>query len=130
MQQEAADKFAGLAKVTLAALCLTRQNVPTWDRKKYGKASGVAKGAYVLVEESTAGKPDLIVVATGSEVQLAVEAAEKLEKAGIATRVVSMPCREWFEKQTKGYQEMFTNLEHALAEITGFAGVSLQPNAG
>ena len=88
-----------------AALCLTRQNVPTWDGKKYGKASGAAKGAYVLVEESGTNGPDLILVGTGSEVQLAVEAAEKLEKSGVSTRVVSMPCREWFEKQTKGYRE-------------------------
>ncbi|MCU1535726.1 MAG: transketolase [Humibacillus sp.] len=87
------------------ALCLTRQNVPTWDRKKYGKASGAAKGAYVLVQESRAGDPDLILVGTGSEVQLAVEAAETLEKSGVSTRVVSMPCREWFEQQTKGYQD-------------------------
>ena len=79
--------------------------MPTWDRKKYAKASGAARGGYVLVEESGPGGPDLIIVATGSEVQLAVEAAERLEKGGVATRVVSMPCREWFEKQTKGYRE-------------------------
>jgi transketolase len=88
-----------------AALCLTRQNVPTWDRTKYGRTSGVAKGAYVLVEESRAGDPDVIIVATGSEVQLAVQAAERLEKSRIATRVVSMPCREWFERQTRSYQD-------------------------
>ena len=88
-----------------AALCLTRQAVPTFDRKKLGKASGVAKGAYVLVEESRAGRPDVIIIATGSEVQLAVAAAERLEKSKIATRVVSMPCREWFERQTRGYQD-------------------------
>ena len=88
-----------------AALCLTRQNVPTWDRSKYGKVSGVAKGAYVLVEESRKGEPDVIIVATGSEVQLAVQAAEQLEKSKVATRVVSMPCREWFEKQTRSYQD-------------------------
>ena len=88
-----------------AALCLTRQNVPTWDRTKYGKASGVAKGAYVLVEESRKGEPDVIIVATGSEVQLAVQAAERLEKSKVSTRVVSMPCREWFEKQTRAYQD-------------------------
>lgn len=52
-----------------AALCLTRQPVPTWDRTTYGKVSGVAKGAYVLVEESRAGDPDVVIVATGSEVQ-------------------------------------------------------------
>ncbi len=86
------------------ALALTRQPVPTFDRKTHGKASGVAKGAYVLIEESAPGSPDVILVATGSEVQLAVQAAEQLEKSGIATRVVSMPCREWFERQSKGYQ--------------------------
>ncbi len=107
-----------------AALCLTRQNVPTWDRKKYGKASGAAKGAYVLVEESTAGSPDLIIVGTGSEVQLAVEAAEKLEKAGIATRVVSMPCREWFEKQTKGYREKVLPAS-VRARVSVEAGISM-----
>ncbi|MEO7752525.1 MAG: transketolase [Terracoccus sp.] len=107
-----------------AALCLTRQNVPTWDRKKYGKASGAAKGAYVLVEESTAGSPDLIIVGTGSEVQLAVEAAEQLEKAGIATRVVSMPCREWFEKQTKGYREKVLPAS-VRARVSVEAGISM-----
>ena len=79
--------------------------MPTWDRTKYGKVSGVAKGAYVLVEESRKGEPDVIIVATGSEVQLAVQAAEQLEKSKVATRVVSMPCREWFEKQTRSYQD-------------------------
>ncbi|HET7398461.1 MAG TPA: transketolase [Intrasporangium sp.] len=88
-----------------AALCLTRQAVPTFDRKTHGKASGVAKGAYVLVEESRPGSPDVILVATGSEVQLAVEAAARLERSGTAARVVSMPCREWFEKQPRGYQQ-------------------------
>jgi transketolase len=88
-----------------AALCLTRQNVPTWDRRKYGKVSGVAKGAYVLVEESRKGEPDVIIIATGSEVQLGVRAAERLEKSKVATRVVSMPCREWFEKQSRSYQD-------------------------
>ncbi len=88
-----------------SALCLTRQNVPTWDRKKYGKVSGVAKGAYVLVEESRRGDPDVVLIATGSEVQLAVRAAESLEKSKVAARVVSMPCREWFEKQSRSYQD-------------------------
>ncbi|MGN6753282.1 MAG: transketolase [Intrasporangium sp.] len=88
-----------------AALALTRQVVPTFDRTKMGNASGVSKGAYVLVEESRPGNPDVILIATGSEVQLAVEAAARLEKRGTATRVVSMPCREWFEKQSRSYQE-------------------------
>jgi len=107
-----------------SALALTRQPVPTWDRSKFGKANGVTKGAYVLVEESRAGQPDVILVATGSEVQLAVEAAERLEKAKIATRVVSMPCREWFEKQPKSYQNRV--LPPAVrARVSVEAGVSM-----
>ncbi|GAA2744293.1 transketolase [Terrabacter aerolatus] len=107
-----------------AALCLTRQPVPTWDRKKYGRTSGVAKGAYVLVEESRAGEPDVVLVATGSEVQLAVQAAERLEKSRIATRVVSMPCREWFEKQSRSYQDKV--LPPAVrARVSVEAGISM-----
>ena len=107
-----------------AALCLTRQPVPTWDRSTYGKVNGVAKGAYVLVEESRAGDPDVVIVATGSEVQLAVKAAEKLEKSKVATRVVSMPCREWFEKQTRSYQDKV--LPPAVrARVSVEAGVSM-----
>ncbi|MBC9823336.1 transketolase [Terrabacter sp. MAHUQ-38] len=107
-----------------AALCLTRQPVPTWDRSTHGKVSGVAKGAYVLVEESRAGDPDVVIVATGSEVQLAVQAAERLEKSKIATRVVSMPCREWFEKQTRAYQDKV--LPPAVrARVSVEAGVSM-----
>ncbi|MDN5790230.1 MAG: transketolase, partial [Micrococcales bacterium] len=107
-----------------AALALTRQNVPTLDRTAYGKATGVAKGAYVLVEESSQDGPDVILVATGSEVQLAVRAAGRLEKAKLATRVVSMPCREWFEKQTKAYQDRV--LPPAVrARVSVEAGVSM-----
>jgi transketolase len=107
-----------------AALCLTRQPVPTWDRRKYGKTSGVAKGAYVLVQESRAGDPDVVLVATGSEVQLAVQAAERLEKSRISTRVVSMPCREWFEKQSRSYQDKV--LPPAVrARVSVEAGVSM-----
>ena len=106
------------------ALGLTRQPVPTLDRKKHGKASGVAKGAYVLVEESEPGSPDVILVATGSEVQLAVQAAERLEKSRIATRVVSMPCREWFERQSRAYQDKV--LPPAVrARVSVEAGVSM-----
>lgn len=106
------------------ALALTRQNVPTWDRTKLGKVSGVAKGAYVLVEESRAGSPDVIIVATGSEVQLAVAAAERLEKAKLATRVVSMPCREWFEKQSRSYQDKVLP-PSVRARVSVEAGVSM-----
>ncbi len=107
-----------------AALCLTRQAVPTFDRKKLGKASGVAKGAYVLVEESRAGQPDVIIIATGSEVQLAVAAAERLERSKIATRVVSMPCREWFERQTRAYQDRVLP-PSVRARVSVEAGVSM-----
>ncbi|MDV3221211.1 transketolase [Intrasporangium sp.] len=106
------------------ALALTRQPVPTFDRSVHGKTSGVAKGAYVLVEESRPGEPDVILVGTGSEVQLAVQAAERLEKSGIATRVVSMPCREWFEKQSKSYQDKVLP-PRVRARVSVEAGVSM-----
>jgi transketolase len=88
-----------------AALALTRQNVRTFPRGEAGfaEASNVVRGAYVLVDAD--GTPDVVVVATGSEVQLAVEAREKLSAEGIAARVVSMPCREWFEAQDAGYRD-------------------------
>ena len=87
-------------------LILTRQNVPTFPRGVDGFAGteGVAKGAYVLLEASTS-TPDVVLLATGSEVQLAVEARETLEAEGIATRVVSLPCLEWFEQQDEAYRE-------------------------
>ncbi|HEV7196706.1 MAG TPA: transketolase C-terminal domain-containing protein, partial [Pedococcus sp.] len=76
------------------------------DRKKYAKTTGVAKGAYVLIDGGPDGKskPDVILIATGSEVSIAIEARETLERQGIPTRVVSMPCREWFEDAGKAYQ--------------------------
>jgi transketolase len=107
-----------------AALCLTRQAVPTFDRSKLGKANGVAKGAYVLVEESRPGTPDVILIATGSEVQLAVAAAERLERSRIATRVVSMPCREWFEGQSRSYQDKVLP-PSVRARVSVEAGVSM-----
>jgi len=87
-----------------AALALTRQAVPVYDRKEFAKIGGVAKGAYIMAEAST-GTPDVILIATGSEVQLAVEARNTLEKQGVGTRVVSMPCREWFDQQSAAYRE-------------------------
>ncbi len=87
-----------------AGLALSRQPLPTVDRKEHGKASGVAKGAYVLIDSAKAGDPDVVLIATGSEVPLALEARLRLEKSGIGTRVVSMPCREWFEEQSRSYQ--------------------------
>jgi transketolase len=86
------------------ALALTRQNVPVLDRSTLGSADGVAQGAYVLAEAST-GTPQLIVIATGSEVSIALEARDLLEEEGTPTRVVSMPCREWFEAQDASYRQ-------------------------
>ena len=94
-----------------AGLCLTRQNVPTWDRSgsspdgTTGSAEGTARGAYVLAEAAAKPTPDVIILATGSEVWLAVEARKRLEEEGVATRVVSMPCREWFAEQDQAYQQ-------------------------
>jgi len=86
------------------ALVLTRQAVPTLDRSKYAPPSGVAKGAYVLAD-APGGKPDVILIATGSEVSLCIDAYEKLKAEGIQARVVSMPCSEIFEKQDAAYKE-------------------------
>jgi transketolase len=87
-----------------AGLCLTRQDVPTFDRSAMGSAEGVARGGYVLADASS-GQPEVILVGTGSEVQLAVKAREVLESQGTPTRVVSMPCVEWFREQDLAYQQ-------------------------
>jgi transketolase len=87
-------------------LILTRQNVPTFPRGEQGfaDADGLARGAYTLLESSTS-TPQVILLATGSEVQLAVEARTVLEADGIGTRVVSAPCLEWFAEQDESYRE-------------------------
>jgi transketolase len=87
-----------------AVLVLTRQPLPTLDRTKYTPASGVARGAYVL-GDAPGGDPDVILIATGSEVSLAVEAHEQLLTEGIRSRVVSMPSWEIFDRQTKEYRD-------------------------
>jgi transketolase len=87
-----------------AGLCLSRQDLPIWDRSTFGSADGTARGGYVLADASN-GQPQVILVATGSEVQLAVAARERLEAEGTPTRVVSMPCREWFHEQDLSYQQ-------------------------
>src|SRR6266487_660248 len=87
-----------------AVLVLSRQPLPTLDRKKYAPASGVARGAYVLGDASR-GNPEVILIASGSEVSLAVEAHEKLVAEGIRSRVVSMPSWDIFEHQTQEYQD-------------------------
>jgi len=85
-------------------LVLTRQAMPTLDRVKYAPAAGVAKGAYILAD-APGGKPDVILMGSGSEVSLCVEAGEKLNAAGIKARVVSMPSWELFELQDPAYKE-------------------------
>jgi transketolase len=87
-----------------AVLALSRQPLPTFDRSKYASASGVAHGAYVLADAPD-GKPEVILIASGSEVSLAVEAHEKLVDQGIRSQVVSMPSWEIFEHQTEEYRE-------------------------
>jgi transketolase len=87
-----------------AILALSRQPLPTLDRTKYAPASGVAKGAYVLADNS-GGNPELIFLASGSEVSLAVDAYEKLKDEGIRCRVVSMPSWEVFEHQPQEYRD-------------------------
>jgi transketolase len=85
------------------AMILTRQNLPTLDRQKLSPADGLARGAYILAEAGN-GEPDVILIASGSEVHLALEAADKLRGNGVAPRVVSMPCWELFEAQPEEYR--------------------------
>ncbi len=94
-----------------AGIALTRQNIPVFDRgedtatgETFAAAKHVAKGAYVLAEAPN-GTPDVIFIATGSEVQIAVDAREQLKAEGINARVVSAPCLEWFEEQSAEYRE-------------------------
>jgi transketolase len=86
------------------ALILTRQNVPTLDRGHYASAEGLRRGAYVLVDASN-GKPDMILMASGSEVHLVLEAREKLSAEHVNARVVSIPSWELFDKQPKDYRD-------------------------
>ena len=88
-----------------AALILSRQNLPTLDRTKYASAAGVVKGAYVLADAPGGKTPDVILIATGSEVALAVQAFEKLSEEGIPARVVSFPSWELFEQQDQSYRD-------------------------
>lgn len=110
------------------AFALSRQKVALIDRKKFANADGLRKGAYILAEaEDKAGKkttPQLIIIATGSEVGLAMEAREKLNTTGTPTRVVSMPCWEFFDEQTPKYKE--TVLPSSVkARLAIEAGVSM-----
>ena len=85
-----------------SGILLSRQNLPVFDRTTFGSVSGVARGAYILKEASKS--PQLILMATGSEVALAVQSAQVLEESGVPTRVVSIPCFEWFNQQDQAYK--------------------------
>jgi transketolase len=87
-----------------AALVLTRQAIPTFDRSRYAAAGGVARGAYVLAD-AEGGRPEVILIGTGSEVSLCVEAYERLKPDGVRARVVSMPSWELFEQQDEAYRD-------------------------
>ena len=95
-------RIAILRRHAPTALALTRQKVPVIDRKRFAKAEGLRRGAYVLAD---AENPRLILIATGSEVSLALEARDKLEGEGVPARVVSMPCWELFEEQPQEYRD-------------------------
>jgi transketolase len=110
-----------------AGLCLSRQNLPILDRTGNGpglaSAEGVAKGGYVLADAEDA-QPDVILIATGSEVQLALGARDQLAADGIRARVISMPCVEWFEEQDASYRDQVLP-PHIRARVSVEAGVSL-----
>ncbi len=112
-----------------AGLALSRQNLPVLERgagdataTEFASAAGVAKGAYILAD--TEGTPDVILIATGSEVQFAVEAREALAADGVQARVVSAPSREWFEEQDAEYKEHVLP-EAVAARVSVEAGISL-----
>ena len=104
-------------------LALSRQNLPVLPGTKEHATEGVARGAYVLVAGSKP-VPDVILLGTGSEVQLAVEAAERLEQEGIAARVVSVPCLDWFAEQDADYQESVLP-QAVTARVSVEAGLAL-----
>ncbi|SFL07406.1 transketolase [Geodermatophilus ruber] len=87
-----------------AGLLLSRQNLPVFDREQYASAEGVARGGYVFAEASS-GEPQVVLMGTGSELQIAVAARDALEAEGVPTRVVSFPCLEWFLEQDQAYRD-------------------------
>lgn len=112
-----------------AGLVLSRQNLPVWTREdvpgegeKYASAEGAARGGYVMAD--TEGTPDVIIIATGSEVEVAIEARQQLAQQGVFARVVSMPCREWFEEQSEQYRESVLPSSVA-ARVSVEAGVAM-----
>jgi len=109
-----------------AALILTRQGLPVLDRTAgsgHGSAEGTARGGYVLAE-AAGGDPDVILIATGSEVQVALDARILLQDDGVGTRVVSMPCLEWFAEQDRAYREQVLPAS-VRARVSVEAGVAL-----
>jgi transketolase len=104
------------------ALILTRQNLPTLDRKMVSPADGLSRGAYILFE-AEGRKPDVILLASGSEVRLALEAAGKLQASGIVARVVSMPSWELFEAQPEEYRNKVLP-PHIKARVAVEAGLT------
>ncbi len=107
-----------------AGLCLTRQNLPVLDRSGELAAAGeAARGGYVLAE-AAGGDPDVIIIATGSEVQIALRARDLLQAEGTAARVVSMPCLEWFAEQDDDYRRRVLPAE-IRARVSVEAGIAL-----
>ena len=113
-----------------AGIALTRQNIPVFKRGEadetgsvFASAEHTSKGAYILIDASNS-KPELILIATGSELQLAVEARTRLEAEGIKTRVVSAPCVEWFDEQSDSYKESVLPSDVS-ARVSVEAGLSL-----
>jgi transketolase len=105
-----ANEVAECYKVALketkhpTAMVLSRQNLPTLDRTKYAPAAGSAKGAYILIDAADGKSPSAIILATGSELPIAVAAHDLLSKEGVSVRVVSVPCFEWFDAQDDAYR--------------------------
>ena len=115
-------RIAILRRHAPTALALTRQKVPLIDRQTYASADGARRGAYVLAEADGSAALKLILIATGSEVSLALDAREKLQSDGIPTRVVSMPCWELFDEQTDDYRNEIFPLD-VTARLAIEAGV-------
>jgi len=105
-----------------AGICLTRQNIPTFDRSVVGSAEGTAKGAYVLLDAAN-GQPQVLLLASGSEVQIALAARERLEAEGTPARVISVPCMEWFREQDEAYKRTVLPSE-VRARVSIEAGVA------
>ena len=102
-----------------SAIILSRQNMPTLDRAEFAPAEGTERGGYVL--HDCDGEPQVIIIGTGSELSLAVEAGKELQTKGVNARVVSMPCREWFDQQDPEYRESVLP-KHVKARVAVEAG--------